>query len=364
MEDVVNPSLEFWRGRRILLTGHTGFKGAWLMHWLRLLGAEVAGLGLAPDTDPNLALISGLVERTDASFGDIRDGATVEAAMERHRPEIVLHLAAQALVRQSYRDPLTSFATNVMGTLNVLAAASRCATTRAVLVVTTDKCYENREWFWPYRENDPLGGHDPYSASKACAEIATAAWRSSLPDMAQYGRTTPLAIATARAGNVFGGGDWAADRLVPDFFRAVAQGSTLGIRYPAARRPWQHVLEPLAGYLLLAERLFAGEAQEAWNFGPEPVDVIPVGDVVARLAALVPGSAWECTGDGQQPHEAGLLALDAAKSRERLGWRPRLRIDTALEWTAQWYKSVDAGADPAMLVCDQIAQYTALSVDR
>ncbi len=364
MEDVVNPSPEFWRGRRLLLTGHTGFKGAWLMHWLRLLGAEVAGLSLAPDTDPNLALISGLVDSTDPSFGDIRDGAAVEVAMERHRPEIVLHLAAQALVRQSYRNPLTSFATNVMGTLNVLEAASRCATTRAVLVVTTDKCYENREWIWPYRENDPLGGHDPYSASKACTEIATAAWRTSLPDMAQYGRTAPLAIATARAGNVFGGGDWAADRLVPDFFRAVAKGGTLGVRYPAARRPWQHVLEPLSGYLLLAERLFAGEAQEAWNFGPDPVDVIPVGDVVARLAALVPGRAGECTGDSRQPHEAGLLALDAAKARARLGWRPRLPIDTALEWTAQWYQRVDAGADAATLVRDQIAQYTALGFDR
>lgn len=364
MENVVNPSLKFWCGRKVLITGHTGFKGAWLMHWLRLLGADVAGFALAPDTEPNLALISGLVSSTDPSFGDICNGTAVEAAMEEHRPEIVLHLAAQALVRQSYRDPLNSFATNVMGTLNVLAAASRCASTRAILVVTTDKCYQNREWLWPYRENDPLGGHDPYSASKACTEIATAAWRSSLPDMTQYGRTTPLAIATARAGNVFGGGDWAADRLIPDFFRAVEQDSTLGIRYPAARRPWQHVLEPLAGYLLLAEQLFAGEAQEAWNFGPDAIDVIPVRDVVARLTALVPGSAWECTGDGQQPHEAGLLALDAAKARAQLGWRPRLSIDTALEWTAQWYQRVNAGADAAMLVRDQIEQYTALRSDR
>lgn len=361
---MVNPSPEFWRGRRVLLTGHTGFKGAWLMHWLRLLGADVVGLALAPGTEPNLAATSGLVDPAISRLGDIRDGAAVEAAIEQQRPEIVLHLAAQALVRRSYRDPLESFATNVMGTLNVLSAASRCAAVRAVLVVTTDKCYENREWLWPYRENDPLGGHDPYSASKACTEIATAAWRSSLPDMVQYSRPAPMAIATARAGNVFGGGDWAEDRLVPDFFRAVAQGETLAIRNPAAQRPWQHVLEPLAGYLLLAERLFDGDAQDAWNFGPDPVDVIPVGDVVARLTALAPGSTWECTGDGSQPHEAGLLALDAAKARMRLGWRPRLPIDTALEWTAQWYQRAAEGADPAALVRDQIAQYTALGTRR
>ncbi|RQW37690.1 CDP-glucose 4,6-dehydratase [Novosphingobium sp. LASN5T] len=361
---MVNPSPKFWRGRRVLLTGHTGFKGAWLMHWLRLLGAEVTGLALAPATKPNLAVMSGLVDPAISSLGDIRDGAAVEAEIERYRPEIVLHLAAQALVRRSYRDPLESFATNVMGTLNVLAAASRCVTTRAVLVVTTDKCYENREWLWAYRENEPLGGRDPYSASKACAEIATAAWRSSLPDMTQYGRAAPLAIASARAGNVFGGGDWAEDRLVPDFFRTVAQGGTLAIRNPAAQRPWQHVLEPLVGYLLLAERLFDGEAQEAWNFGPDPVDVIPVGDLVARLTALVPGSTWECTGDGSQPHEAGLLALDSAKARTQLGWRPRLPIDAALEWTVQWYQRAAVGADPEALVHDQIVQYTALGVDR
>lgn len=364
MESMVNPSPEFWRGRRVLLTGHTGFKGAWLMHWLRLLGADVAGLALAPATEPNLAAMSGLVDPEISILVDIRDGAAVEAATERYQPEIVLHLAAQALVRRSYRDPLESFATNVMGTLNVLAAASRCIATRAVLVVTTDKCYENREWLWAYRENEPLGGRDPYSASKACTEIATAAWRSSLPDMMQYDRTAPLAIASARAGNVFGGGDWAEDRLVPDFFRTVAQGGTLAIRNPGAQRPWQHVLEPLAGYLLLAERLFDGEVQEAWNFGPDPVDVIPVGDVVARLTELVPGSTWECSGDGRQPHEAGLLALDSAKARARLGWRPRLPIGTALEWTAQWYQRVAAGEDPAALVHDQIAQYTALGGDR
>lgn len=362
MESVVNPSARFWNGKRVLLTGHTGFKGAWLYLWLQSLGAHVHGLSLAPETEPNLADLCGIDAGT---IGDIRDSDLLDRLTEREQPEIVLHLAAQALVRRSYADPIESFSTNVIGTLQVLDAASRCTSVRAALIVTTDKCYENREWIWSYRENEPLGGHDPYSASKACTEIATAAWRSSLPDMRAYsGRAKTLAIGTARAGNVFGGGDWAMDRLVPDVFRTLAAGKNLVLRNPAARRPWQHVLEPLVGYLLLAERLWNGEAQEAWNFGPSSDDVQPVSFVVDRLlAAENAGRTWRLA-DGHQPHEANFLSLDASKARARLGWRPRLHLCEALDWTYDWYTRQARGEDARRLTMDQIARYTELGQPR
>lgn len=362
METLVNPSAHFWNGKKVLLTGHTGFKGAWLYLWLQSLGARVHGLSLAPETEPNLAALCGIDEDdSTTTIGDIRDSDLLNRLMKREQPEIVLHLAAQALVRRSYADPIESFSTNVIGTLRVLDAASRCASVRAALIVTTDKCYENREWLWSYRENEPLGGHDPYSASKACTEIATAAWRSSLPDMpACSGRERTLAIGTARAGNVFGGGDWAVDRLVPDFFRTLAAGKDLVLRNPAARRPWQHVLEPLAGYLLLAERLWDGEAQEAWNFGPSPDDVQPVSFIVDQLfASENAGGTWRLA-DGHQPHEANFLSLDASKARARLGWRPRLPLGEALGWTHDWYTRQARGEDAQELTLDQIARYTAL----
>lgn len=363
MEALVNPSADFWNGKRVLLTGHTGFKGAWLCLWLRSLGAQVHGLSLAPETSPNLAALSGIADESAGStIGDIRDKHLLDGVMERVQPEIVLHLAARALVRQSYADPIESFSTNVIGTLHVLDAASRCTSVRAALIVTTDKCYENREWLWPYRENEPLGGHDPYSASKACTELATAAWRSSLPDMRQYDRKgAQLAIATARAGNVFGGGDWALDRLVPDFFRTLAAGEELIVRNPSARRPWQHVLEPLAGYLLLAEKLWNRDAQEAWNFGPAPDDVQPVAFILDRLfAAENAGRTWRLA-DGHQPHEANFLSLDASKARAKLGWRPRLPLAEALDWTYDWYARQRQGDDARQLTLDQISLYTALA---
>jgi len=363
VEILVNPSPNFWSGKKVILTGHTGFKGAWLYIWLRHLGAHVCGFSLPPEGSPNLSAITGIAaEGAGVTIGDIRDRVLINEVMERERPDIVLHLAAQALVRRSYTDPIESFSTNVMGTLQVLDAASRCPSVRAVVVVTTDKCYENKEWIWPYRENEALGGHDPYSASKACAEIATAAWRSSLRDMPAYCQAGQhIAIATARAGNVFGGGDWALDRLVPDFFRAIFAEEDLFLRNPAARRPWQHVLEPLAGYLLLSEQLWDGRAQEAWNFGPEMQDVQPVSFIVDRLLKAHGGQNQWHLADGHQPHEASLLALDASKSRARLGWRPRLPLGEALDWTYDWYARYARGEDATVLMLEQIESYTSLA---
>ena len=362
MEGLVNPSPAFWAGKTVLLTGHTGFKGAWLQLWLESMGARVHGLSLAPETTPNLAVQCGLAEGPGSTIGDIRDAALLADLFARVRPDVVLHLAAQALVRRSYVDPIESFSTNVIGTLRVLEAASRCDSVRAAVIITTDKCYENREWIWPYRETEALGGHDPYSASKACAEIATAAWRSSLGDMPAYRRDgAPLAIATARAGNVFGGGDWALDRLVPDFYRARAKGEQLVIRNPQARRPWQHVLEPLGGYLLLAEHLWRGEGQTAYNFGPDQNDVQTVAFIVDRLfGADRAGRGWVLA-EGAQPHEATFLALDAAKARAELGWRPRLPLGQGLDWTDEWYTAQAAGQDARTLTLGQIDRYVALA---
>ena len=363
MENLVNPSAHFWADKKVLLTGHTGFKGAWLFLWLKRLGANVHGYSLTPETVPNLSALGGIFGNEEFStIGDIRDAASLNRVIEREQPDIVLHLAAQALVRRSYLDPIESFSTNVIGTLQVLDCASRSKSVRAVVVVTTDKCYENKEWIWPYREDEALGGHDPYSASKACAEIATAAWRASLPDMFGGLRAeAPIYFATARAGNVFGGGDWADDRLVPDFFRTLAADQGLVIRNPAARRPWQHVLEPLAGYLLLAERLWHGECQEPWNFGPAIEDVQPVSFIVDHLFGIDKGRGGWRVAEGHHPHEANLLALDASKARARLGWRPRLSLVDALEWTYDWYTRQAGGSDAAILCEDQIARYTELA---
>ena len=347
------PDPAFWRDRRVFLTGHTGFKGAWLGLWLHRLGARVHGFALPPESS-SLAADLGTAHLV-STHGDIRDPAALAAAVAAADPEIVLHLAAQSLVRVSYRAPIDTFATNVMGTAHVIEAARHAPRVRALVCVTSDKCYENREWSRAYRETDALGGHDPYSASKACAEILAASWRRSfLTD-----RTPPLALATARAGNVIGGGDWAADRLIPDCIRAFVAGRTVAIRNPRATRPWQHVLEPLCGYLILAETLFdrGTDAAAAWNFGPPAADVRPVADVVARLAQTWgDGAAWRIDA-APQPHEAGTLAVDAARARARLGWRPRLTLETALDWTARWYR---AGTDPARLVLRDIENYEIL----
>jgi CDP-glucose 4,6-dehydratase len=345
---------DFWKSRRVLVTGHTGFKGAWLSLWLQKMGAEVYGYSLTPPTNPNLFCVAkvedGLAGHMQANLLD-RDGlASFVAATD---PEIVFHLAAQALVRQSYRDPVETFATNVMGTVHLMEAIGRSDSVRVVVNVTTDKCYENREWDWGYRETDSLGGHDPYAASKACSELVSASYRQSF--LAGKG----IQIATARAGNVIGGGDWSPDRLVPDVLRAFDEGKPVTLRSPDAIRPWQHVLEPLAGYLMLAERLWnEGDAfAEGWNFGPAADDAESVEIVVRKISSLWDGKAEWSTDPSPQPHEAHYLRLDASKSRHRLGWAPCWNLDHALHQTLAWHQAWKSGADMRLVSLEQIADY-------
>lgn len=344
---------EFWRGKRVFLTGHTGFKGGWLALWLADMGAEVHGYALTPPTEPNLYTVANLQERLARStIADIRDADALTQAMQAARPDIVLHLAAQPLVRYSYVAPVETYAVNVMGTVNLLEAVRQTPGVKAVVNITTDKCYENREWVWPYRENEAMGGYDPYSSSKGCSELVTAAYRRSFLESAG------IQLASARAGNVIGGGDWAVDRLIPDFLRALDSGQVLTIRSPRATRPWQHVLEPLAGYLTLSEKLFVeGKAfAEGWNFGPEEADARPVQWIVEYLCSQVPGAAWRTDGT-PQPHEANTLKLDSSKARALLGWRPRWDLATALGMTLAWHHAWKEGRDMAAFSMQQIREY-------
>lgn len=354
----------YWHGRRVFVTGHTGFKGSWLTLWLRRMGAQVTGYALPPPTEPNLYTLAGVGEDIDSVIGDVDDFSALHRALSTAAPEVVLHLAAQPLVHAGYSDPVATYRTNVMGTVHLLEAVRRTPGVRAVVNVTTDKCYENREWVWGYREVDRLGGFDPYSNSKACSELATASFRSAffpVDELSRHG----VALATARAGNVIGGGDWGADRLVPDLIRAVTAGDPVRIRRPQAIRPWQHVLEPLGGYLRLAQRLAedgAGYAG-AWNFGPTEEDARPVHEIVETMTRLWgEGASWEPDG-ATYPHEARYLKLDCSKARAGLGWRPRLGIETALEWTADWYRRWSAGESARLLCQGQIAAYENLSDD-
>lgn len=340
-----------YRGRRVLVTGHTGFKGSWLCLWLNALGCEVTGIALDPPSEPSHWQLLRL-PMTDHRL-DIRDEEAVRAVLTAARPEIVFHLAAQPLVRRSYTEPVATWATNVMGTAHVLEAVRRTPSVRAVVVVTTDKCYENREWPWPYRERDRLGGHDPYSASKAGAELVAASYRTAF--MNQSG--SPL-LATARGGNVIGGGDWSEDRLIPDLIRAVAAGESLVIRSPHATRPWQHVLDCLNGYLLLGQHLLAGDTRcaEAWNFGPDGRGNQTVEQVLAELARTWPKFRWHAT-SGPGPHEAGLLQLDSAKARMTLEWQPVWDFDNAIAHTADWYRRWLEGGH--VTSANQLARYLA-----
>ena len=341
-----------WQGRRVLITGHTGFKGGWLALWLAQQAAEVHGVALPPPTEPSFFTICRVADCLASSHeADIRDPGLLERVLAATRPEVIFHLAAQPLVRESYRSPLATVETNLMGTARLLDAVRHAECVRAVVVVTTDKCYDNREWEWGYREADPLGGHDPYSASKAAAEIITAAWRRSF--LAEAG----VAVATARAGNVIGGGDFSPDRLVPDVLRAIDAGESVQLRSPLAIRPWQHVLEPLSGYLLLAERLLReGDAfAEAWNFGPPDADTATVASIVERLST---GSdpRWALS-TNSRPHEARTLRLDSGKARQRLGWRTRWTVADAIDATLAWHRGWRAGSDMQRFTCSQIAAF-------
>jgi CDP-glucose 4,6-dehydratase len=351
--EVLGVTNRFWAGKSVFVTGHTGFKGGWLALWLHNMGARVHGFALAPPTEMSLFTVAGVEKRLAShSIGDIRDADVLSAALVSAKPDIVFHLAAQPLVRRSYAEPEATFATNVMGTVNLLQAVRAAPLVRAVVNVTTDKCYANNEWLWPYREGEALGGRDPYSASKAAAEIVTAAMRAS------YLTAAGVRVATARAGNVIGGGDWAEDRLLPDFFRSVGAGESLAVRYPGATRPWQHVLEPLAGYLNLAERLTTRPdgIDNAWNFGPADEDSRPVEWLLTHLCAQLPGAAWHAT-EGEKLHEAGYLKLDSSRARQMLGWAPRWNLDAALTATLEWHRQWQAGADMAAVCRAQIADY-------
>lgn len=349
----------FWKGKRVFLTGNTGFKGAWLSIWLCELGADVFGFALEPPTKPSLFALAALDKKTRTTIGDIRDRSALAKAMVAAKPDVIIHMAAQPLVRLSYEEPIMTYETNVMGTANILEAARSCESVRSIVMITTDKCYDNKEWPWGYRENEALGGYDPYSSSKACSEIVAAAYRSSFFNSKDYGSKHHVAIATARAGNVIGGGDWAKDRLVPDIVRSINEGEKVLIRSPYSIRPWQHVLEPLSGYLLLAQRLYEKgcEFAEAWNFGPYDSDARPVQWIVERLCSTWPRAKGYELDKNPQPHEATYLKLDCSKAGARLGWRPTWSLQETLQKIVEWNLSQLQGEDMYAVTVSQIAAY-------
>jgi len=351
VEGLVSP--EGWAGRKVFITGHTGFKGSWLALWLAQMGADVVGFSLPAPTEPSLFDLARISELITHVEGDVRDFAAVEAAMDRARPEVVFHLAAQPLVRLSYEQPVETFATNVQGTVHMLDASRRVPGLRAVVCVTSDKCYENREWIWPYRESDPMGGYDPYSSSKGAAELVISAYRRS------YFENGPL-VASVRAGNVIGGGDWSADRLIPDIIRALTAGEPPLIRSPASVRPWQHVLDALSGYLLVAQHLMRGDrwAADGWNFGPSDDDARPVRWIADRLVTTWGGLPWDGAA-GAQPHEARMLRLDCSKARNELRWRPVLGLDKAIDMIVEWHRQMIDKDDARAISLAQLTHYRA-----
>jgi CDP-glucose 4,6-dehydratase len=347
----INP--DFWHGKRVLMTGHTGFKGSWLSLWLQSMGATLRGIALEPPTEPALFEVARVAEGMEHRVTDIRDFEAVKAQMDDFQPEIVIHMAAQPLVRLSYSEPVETYRTNVMGTVHVLEAARHSGSVKAIVNITTDKCYENREWVWGYREDEPMGGHDPYSSSKGCAELVSSAYHKS------FLQEAGIAMATARAGNVIGGGDWALDRLVPDILRALEKHEPVLIRNPHAIRPWQHVLEPLSGYLQLAERLYLHGQRDAegWNFGPRDQDARPVQWIVEHLCEHWGGGASWTLQPGDHPHEASFLKLDISKARQRLHWTPRWSLEVALKQITEWHQAWLKGQDMRSICLNQINQY-------
>ena len=359
MEGMGVTARGFWRGKHVFMTGHTGFKGSWLSLWLQHLGADVTGYALNPPTNPSLFDVANVGNGMRSTIADIRDAETLSKAMRVAKPDIVIHMAAQPLVRYSYQAPVETYTTNVMGTVHLLEAVRQTDSVRAVVNVTTDKCYENKEWPWGYRENDPMGGYDPYSSSKGCAELVTAAYRNSYFNLAEHSEHG-VAIATGRAGNVIGGGDWAQDRLIPDMLRAIEAGEPVQIRSPHAIRPWQHVLEPLSGYLNLAEKLYTqGPAYaEGWNFGPADEDAKPVQWIVEQLTAQWgDGASWQLDSN-PQPHEAHHLKLDCSKARSVLNWHPKWDLTRTLQSIIAWHKAARQGANMNAVCLQQITEYS------
>lgn len=353
LKGTVNPA--FWNGKKVFLTGHTGFKGSWLSLWLQSMGAVVKGYALAPPTHPSLFEVAEVAKNMASEIGDIRDLEQVKKSMLDFNPDILIHMAAQPLVRLSYLNPVDTYTTNVIGTVNVLEAARICPNLKAIVSVTTDKCYENREWAWGYRENEAMGGHDPYSSSKGCAELVTAAYRNSF-----FNTKDAAALATARAGNVIGGGDWAEDRLIPDILKAFEQSEPVTVRNPLSTRPWQHVLEPLSGYLVLAEELYnnGDKFAEAWNFGPKDEDCKPVNWILDKMVAdWGEGSSWELD-TNNNPHEAGFLKLDCSKAKQKLNWEPKWNLTQTLHSIVKWHKSWKNKEDMKQKCLQEITSYS------
>ena len=348
----VSPS--FWKGKKVFVTGHTGFKGSWLSLWLQDMGAVVKGYALEPNTTPNLFTEAKVGQNMDSEIGDITDLKRITDSMVAFNPEVLIHMAAQPLVRLSYQEPVLTYATNVMGTVNVLEAARKCSKLKAIVSVTTDKCYENKEWAWGYRENEPMGGHDPYSSSKGCAELVTAAYRKSF-----FNENNSAFLASARAGNVIGGGDWSDDRLIPDILKAFEKNEPVIVRNPMATRPWQHVLEPLSGYLVLAQNLYeeVGEFAEGWNFGPKDEDCKSVSWILDKMVAKWgKGAAWELD-KNNNPHEAGYLKLDCSKAAMQLNWRPKWNLEDTLESIINWHQHYLSGKNSKEQCLLEIAKY-------
>lgn len=354
MVSIRKVNQHFWKDKRVFLTGHTGFKGSWMSLWLYSMGAIVKGYSLEPNTNPSLYRILSLDALIDSEIGDIRDLSKIKESLIEFKPEIVIHMAAQPLVRYSYKEPLETYSTNVMGTANVLEAVRFCETVKAVIVVTTDKVYDNKEWAWGYRENEPLGGYDPYSSSKACAELVTAAYRQSF-----FSTPNAPSIATARAGNVIGGGDWSQDRLIPDAIKAFEENNPLVIRNPYATRPWQHVLEPLSGYLMLAESLYNEGIRfaQSWNFGPDDKDCKSVKWMLDDLVNIWGNDASWVLEQTAQPHEANYLKLDCSKARHELNWYPKWEVSSALQMIVSWHKSFRIGAAMKDICLQEIKNY-------